>query len=101
MKPIQEDDRLPDLLRTWQVEPSHTPDFSTGVWKCIGSRRSEDSWAGFVRGHPAMLATLMLFATVVGAWGGAEFARARVQNQSAAMADAYVQALDARQMNMP
>jgi hypothetical protein len=101
MKPIRNDDSLPDLLRKWQVHPSRATDFPTGVWRQIESRRSRESWAGFARGHPAMLAALILVATVAGGWGGMESARVRVEHQSSAMADAYVRGMDARQMTMP
>lgn len=101
MKNHQTDDRLPDLLRTWQVNPVRSAAFSTNVWRKIEASRSQESWRGFVHGHPAMLAILLAAATTVGGWGGAELARVRVDTQTSAMADAYVQALDARQMNMP
>ena len=98
MKSPNENDHLTGLLRSWRVEPSRSAGFSTGVWRKIEARRAADSWAGLVYAHPAALALLFLFATLAGGWSGAEFARIRVQTQSAAMADAYVQSLDARQM---
>lgn len=101
MKPIRNDDSLPDLLRNWQVNPTRAADFSTGVWRQIEAHRNRQSWAAFARGHPAMLAALILAATVAGGWGGIESARSRVEHQSSAMADAYVRGMDARQMTMP
>jgi hypothetical protein len=101
MKPTQTDERLPDLLRTWQVNPARAADFSTGVWRQIDARRNHQSWAAFARSHPAALAALILIATIAGGWGGMESARSRVEHQSSAMADAYVQGMDARQMTMP
>ena len=71
------------------------------MWRRIDARRNSQPWLALARGHPAILATLIVVATAAGGWGGAEFARARVETQTAAMADSYVQALDARQMNMP
>jgi hypothetical protein len=101
MKPIQTNDRLPELLRTWQINPARAADFSTGVWQQIEKRRNRQSWAAFARSHPAALAALILIATIAGGWSGMESARARVEHQSSAMADTYVQGMDARQMTMP
>lgn len=101
MKPIRNEDSLQGLLRNWQVNPARAADFPTGVWRQIEARRSRESWAGFARGHPAAIAALILVATVAGGWGGMESARARVEHQSSAMADAYVRGMDARQMTMP
>ena len=101
MKPVNENDQLTGLLHSWQVEPPRSAAFSPGVWRAIEARRAEDSWAGLFRGHPAAVALLFLLATVAGGWGGAQLAHIRVQTQTSAMADAYVQGLDARQMTPP
>lgn len=100
MKDSRHDDLQP-VLGAWRVSPVRAPDFSIGVWRRIEERRSRDSWAAFARGHPAMFAALILIATVSGGWVGAESARSRVAQHSAAMADSYVQSMDARQMTMP
>ena len=92
---------LPGLLRQWQVSPVHSTHFTTNVWRRIEARGQRESWAGFAKGHPAMLAALIVVATIAGGWGGMESARSRVEHQSSAMADSYVQGMDARQLTMP
>ncbi|HUG12639.1 MAG TPA: hypothetical protein VMM36_16605 [Opitutaceae bacterium] len=94
-------DTLKPVLGAWRVSPARSRDFSTGVWRRIEARRNRDSWAAFARGHPAMFAALIVIATASGGWVGAESARSRVAEHSAAMADSYVQSMDARQMEMP
>jgi len=101
MNTPRNDSDLPGLLQQWQVSPVHSAHFSSDVWRSIDVRRQRESWAGFAKGHPAMLAALIIVATIAGGWGGMESARSRVEHQSSAMADAYVQGMDARQMTMP
>lgn len=97
---MKEDD-LPGLLRQWQVNPSRSAEFSPGVWRRIEARRRGGSWAGFARGHPAMLTALVAAAIVTGGWSGIEAAQARVEAGRAAIADSYVRSLDPRQLTLP
>jgi hypothetical protein len=101
MKESRNIEEIPGLLRLWQVSPAPSASFTTDVWRQIEKRRNRQSWAAFARGHPAALAALILIATLAGGWGGMESARTRVEHQSSAMADAYVQGMDARRMTLP
>jgi len=100
MKTSQKDD-LPGLLRLWQVSPAPSSRFSTDVWRQIEATRSGETWPGFARGHAALMAVLMTVAALGGGWGGVQTAQVRVEAGSTAMADAYVQSMDARQMTIP
>ncbi len=83
------------------MAPRRNPRFRTAVWTRIGSAARPASWPGFVRAHAAVLAGALALALVAGALVGREEAQARVAAERAAIADAYVQSLDARTLRMP
>jgi len=92
---------LPGVLRAWHVSPAASSHFTTDVWRRIEAKRADQSWAGYAKGHAALLAALVMVAAFAGGWSGSETAQSRVEKQSASMADAYVQSMDARRMTMP
>lgn len=101
MKTSPNDRGLPGVLRAWHVSPVASARFTTDVWRRIEERRADQSWSGYAKGHAAILAVLVTVAAFAGGWSGSEAAQTRVEQQSATMADAYVQSLDARRMTMP
>ena len=97
-------DPLSSVLRDWQVKPPGDPQFRPRVWARIEAERALAaaplSWTGFARGHAAVIAGVLVMATVAGAVGGRAQARAQVAEDSARIASAYVQSLDARAMQL-
>ena len=97
-------DPLSSALRDWQVKPPGDPQFRARVWERIEAERALAaaplSWSGFARGHAAVVAGVLAMAIVGGAAGGRAQARAQVAKDSAQLASAYVQSLDARSMPM-
>lgn len=70
------------------------------MWSRIGQGAAGLPWAAYARRHaPALLGAVAL-AMVAGGFFGRERARARAAAESASLATAYVQQLDARSMNM-
>ena len=94
-------DPLGSDLATWRVQPRRNPAFRQRVWEKIGAARRPATWPAYVRQHAAMVAAVMVLALSLGAVVGRDQARTRVAADSRAMADAYVQSLDARNMRMP
>jgi hypothetical protein len=94
-------DRLTALLAAWRVTPARDPAFRQNVWRRIEAARGGASWAGFARTHAVAVAGALALALLLGGFAGRAEARARSTADSARMADAYVQSLDARTMRMP
>jgi len=101
MKAPPSNDPLSRVLKDWRVAPTRTPQFRTDVWARIGGAGKTESWGGYLRGHTAAVAGALALAVVLGAVGGRSQARARAAEDSARLASAYVQGLDARAMKMP
>jgi hypothetical protein len=98
----QPEDSLSRTLSEWQVAPQRDPRFRTEVWRRIQAGGGASlPWAAYARGHAAVVAGALAVAVVAGALAGRGQAHARVVADSARMASAYVQALDARSMEMP
>jgi hypothetical protein len=101
MSSNEPDDALSRTLASWRVKPPARPDFRAAVWTRIERGRANLSWLGYVREHVPAIGGALALALVVGAFGGAATARARIEAHSAQLATAYVQSLDARAMRMP
>jgi hypothetical protein len=93
-------DSLSRTLAGWQVDAPRNPQFRTAVWARIGRGGGALPWMIYLRQHAAPFAGALALAVVLGALGGRERARARVAAESAKLAAAYVQGLDARSMEM-
>lgn len=100
MNESRPNDPLGSLLSRWKVSPPRHPAFRTAVWARLG-KPATLSWGAYARQHAASVAGLILLAVAVGAVTGREQARARSERESARLAAAYVQGLDARSMTMP
>lgn len=91
-------DPLPPLLATWRVEPASDPGFRRSVRERLRSGSSVVTWAAFARRRAALVGGALAVALVAGAVGGHGSARARVEEDRARLASAYVAGLDARLM---
>ena len=100
MNAPQSNDPLSRVLIEWRVAPPRTSEFRTDVWARIGARKEAESWIGYLRGHIAVVAGALALAVVVGAVGGRSQARALAAAESARLASAYVQGMDARAIVM-
>lgn len=94
-------DSLSRALAGWRIAPSRNPQFRTAVWARIGLGARSQPWRIYARQHAAAVAGALAVAVVAGAFFGHESARARTVAESARLASAYVQSLDARAMQMP
>ena len=94
--PTDSFDSLSRVLQDWRVVPARAPQFRAEVWARIGARKEAESWIGYLRGHIAVVAGALALAVVVGAVGGRSQARALAAEESARLASAYVQGMDAR-----
>jgi hypothetical protein len=101
MNSFEGDERLSQTLAEWRIAPRRDPTFRTGVWARITAARNAASWTSYARAHTVTLASAMALALLVGGWVGREQARSRVAADRAELAQIYVQALDARTMQMP
>ena len=101
MKTSPPNDPLSRLLKAWRVAPPSTGRFRAEVWARVGGAGQAESWAGYLRGHPAAVAGALALAIVLGAMGGRSQARARAAAESERLAHSYVQGLDARAMKLP
>lgn len=101
MKSLEADKRLSQALADWRVDPTRDSGFRTAVWARIAAVQRAASWSSYARAHALRLAGAMAVALVLGGWVGREQARSRVEADRAEIARAYVQALDARTMQMP
>jgi hypothetical protein len=97
------DDPLSRVLADWRVTPRRNPQFRREVRARLapGGTAVDGSWISYARAHVATVTALLALAVVVGAIGGHERARARLEAESGQIATAYVQSLDARAMQMP
>ena len=96
----KEIDSLSTTLAAWRVAAPRHPQFRQQVWARLGDG-GPVPWPVFARQHFAMVGGALALALAVGAFTGHERARSRVAAESARMAAAYVQGLDARLMPMP
>ncbi|HVS51627.1 MAG TPA: hypothetical protein VHD62_04670 [Opitutaceae bacterium] len=96
-------DPLSRVLADWRVTPRRNPEFRRRVRARLAGARGgpSNSWASYARSHAAAVSGLLALAIALGALGGRERARARLENESGELARAYVQSLDARAMRMP
>jgi hypothetical protein len=92
-------DSLPSTLAQWRIAVPRTPEFRARVWARIGV--SSPGWATYARSHLATVTAAFVLAIAVGAFTGREQAQARRASDSARLATAYVQSMDARLMQMP
>jgi hypothetical protein len=92
-------DSLSRLLASWRVNAPRDPRFRTAVRERLLARAANPSWIGYARRHAAGVGTALVLAVVAGAMTGHERARARVAADSARLAAAYVEGLDARAMS--
>lgn len=91
-------DPLPPLLASWRVEPAPDPGFRRAVRDRLGATSVGATWAAFARRRAALVGGALAAALVAGALGGHGSARARVDEDRARLASAYVAGLDARLM---
>ena len=96
----QPPDSLSGVLADWRVAPRRDPQFRASISARINAGPTTLPWAGYVRRHAGVFVGAMAVAIVAGAIGGHERARARAAAESAQLAAAYVQGLDARLMTM-
>lgn len=92
-------DALSRTLETWRLDVPRDPAFRATVWQRI-QRGPEAGWGDYLRRHAALVGGVLALAMLAGAFGGRERARARTAAESAQLAAAYVQGLDARTMTM-
>ncbi|MEY4817188.1 MAG: hypothetical protein RLZZ162_4261 [Verrucomicrobiota bacterium] len=98
--PTDSFDSLSRVLQDWRVVPARAPQFRAEVWARIEGTKKTESWPGYLRGHAAAVAGALALAVVVGALGGRSQARALAAAESARLASAYVQGMDARAIVM-
>ncbi len=94
-------DSLSRTLADWQVQPPRSPQFRAAVWARLEQVRRPTDWPAFARAHARALGGALALALVIGAWVGREQARARVEEDRALIASAYVHDMDARLMRLP
>ena len=97
----QPPDPLSRTVAAWRVAPPRQPQFRGGVWARIEAGARALPWRVYARQHAAAVAGALAVAIVAGAFFGHGRARARAAFESAQLAAAYVQGLDARSMQMP
>lgn len=91
-------DPLPPLLASWRVEPLLDPGFRRAVRDRLGPVSTGATWAAFARRRTPLVVGALAVALIGGALGGHGRARARVDEDRARLASAYVAGLDARLM---
>lgn len=94
-------DHLSPTLAAWRVNPPSNPAFRAAVWARLEADDAALSWPRFARRHATYVAGLLVMASVAGALGGKVSARRQVAEARERLAQAYVQALDARAMGRP
>ena len=100
MDPSETSRSLARTLSDWRVTPSRNPQFRAAVRERLGQKGAAIPWQAYARRHGAALAGAVTLALVAGALLGRDRARARTEAESARLATAYVQGLDARSMRM-
>lgn len=88
-------DPLSTTLQQWRVQPPTDPYFRPGVWRRI-SRRSQETWATYVRGHLLPWSVAAVMAMAAAGWSGRVLASVRLEAARDAMADRYLSELDPR-----
>ena len=96
----KEPDSVSITLASWRVTPSRNVEFRRKVWARIGAEAGKVPWIVFARQHVSMVGGALAVALAVGAFSGHERAQSRLAVESARLATAYVQGLDARSMQM-
>jgi hypothetical protein len=98
MNAPESSDPLRRTLAAWRVQPPADPNFRAEVWRRIGAGEAAGPlpWASYARRHLPGVTAALLVAVAAGAVGGQERARARAAADSARLAAAYVDGLDAR-----
>jgi hypothetical protein len=94
-------DSLSRTLRAWRVDPPRQPQFRAEVWQRLRGRPAAGSWFVYARQHATAVTGALTLALLAGAFLGREQARAHAAAERDQLATAYVQALDARAMQMP
>ena len=91
-------DSFSRTLAEWRVTPPRNPAFRAQVQ----SRRvaGAQPWSAYARRHAALVAGAVAVALAAGAFAGQGRAHARAAAESARLATAYVEGLDARTMAM-
>ena len=88
-------DSLSRTLQDWRVAPPADPNFRPDVWRRI-SRRSRESWGGYVRAHLVSWSLAAVVAISIAGLGGRAAGKARLDAAREAMATAYLVELDPR-----
>ena len=101
METPQNPDPLSRTLAAWRVQPARNPQFRGEVWARIGAVGAAVPWGAYARRRSPALLSAIALAVLVGGFLGREQARTRAAAESARLAAAYVQGLDARAMRMP
>ena len=93
-------DPLSRVLAGWRVVAPRDPNFRAHVRARLEARAVAPPWTEYARRHAAAVGGALALAVTLGALTGHERARARVAAESARLASAYVEGLDARSMPM-
>lgn len=101
MDPSHTPDPLSRTLTAWRVTPPRDSQFRTDVLARLQAGAAPPSWQRFARQHAGVVGGALALAVVAGGMLGRETARSRAAAESAQLATAYVQGLDARSMRMP
>jgi hypothetical protein len=101
MNPSEPSDSLARTLAAWRVAPPRDPHFRPAVRARLDAAADALSWGDYARRHAGAVTGALALAIVAGAFSGHERARARTEADSARLAAAYVQSLDARAMTTP
>src|SRR4051812_25706412 len=101
MKVPESNDHLEAAMADWQVSPPRDTQFRAHVWRRIEAAKASASWPRYVHAHRAAVVGGIAAAVVLGAITGRDHAKARAELERSTLATNYVQALDARTMNMP
>lgn len=101
MNPPQGPDSLSRTLSDWRVTPPRHPHFRSEVWARLRVGEAPPPWQVFARQHAGAVGGALALAVIAGGFLGHERARSQAAEESAQLATAYVQGLDARSMRMP
>lgn len=96
MDPLKNSDSLSTVLSAWRMPVRRQPAFRSAVWARISAGPEVVPWGRFVRRHAAAVGGALAVAILLGALSGHGQARRRVAAESARLAAAYVEGLDAR-----
>lgn len=101
MNPTDNNPQLSRVLAEWTVAPRRDPAFRAAVQARIDRDGAPSSWSFYARQHAPLVVGTLALAMATGALTGIEKARSRTEADRAALAAAYVHALDARRMRAP